>query len=80
MSAPPAWSARFAPFVDDPAASAVLTDFDGTLAAIVADPAAARPLPGARQALADVGRQYATVAVISGRHRDRKSTRLNSSH
>ncbi len=67
MTAPPAWSARFAPFVADPAASAVLTDFDGTLAAIVLDPAAARPLPGAHEALADLGRRYATVAVVSGR-------------
>ena len=67
MTAPPAWSARFAPFVADPASSAVLSDFDGTLAAIVADPAAARPLPGVHRALADLGRRYATVAVISGR-------------
>jgi trehalose 6-phosphate phosphatase len=51
----------------DPAASAVLTDFDGTLASIVADPATAQPLPGARQALADLGRRFATVAVVSGR-------------
>lgn len=67
MTGPPEWAARFAPFLADRAGSAVLTDFDGTLAAIVADPATARPLPGARETLADFGRQFATVAVISGR-------------
>ena len=67
MTAPPEWAARFAPFLADRAGSAVLSDFDGTLAAIVADPATARPLPGAREALTDLGRQFATVAVISGR-------------
>jgi trehalose 6-phosphate phosphatase len=64
---PPEWAARFAPFLADRAGSAVLTDFDGTLAAIVADPATARPLPGAREALAELSRRFATVAVISGR-------------
>jgi trehalose 6-phosphate phosphatase len=67
MTGPPEWAARFAPFLADRAGSAVLTDFDGTLAAIVADPATARPLPGAREALAELGGQFATVAVISGR-------------
>lgn len=67
MTGPPEWAARFAPFLADRARSAVLSDFDGTLAAIVADPATARPLPGAREALTDLGRQFAMVAVISGR-------------
>ena len=67
MTGPPEWVAPFAPFLADRARSVVLTDFDGTLAAIVADPATARPLPGAREALADLGPQFATVAVISGR-------------
>jgi trehalose 6-phosphate phosphatase len=67
MTDPPEWAARFAPFLADRAGSVVLTDFDGTLAPIVADPATARPLPGARETLADLGRQFRTVAVISGR-------------
>ncbi|HEX4244022.1 MAG TPA: trehalose-phosphatase, partial [Acidimicrobiales bacterium] len=67
VTVPPEWAARFAPFLADPAASAVLTDFDGTLAAIVADPARAQPLAGTRQVLVELGRQFGTVAVISGR-------------
>lgn len=45
----------------------VVTDFDGTLAAIVGDPAAARPVPGARAALARAVGEFGTVAVVSGR-------------
>jgi trehalose 6-phosphate phosphatase len=51
----------------DPARTAVLLDFDGTLAAIVDDPEAARPLPGAPDVLAALARTYARVAVVSGR-------------
>ena len=50
-----------------PAASAVLTDFDGTLAPILADPARARPLPGAAAVLVRLARRFRTVAVVSGR-------------
>ncbi|HEX4220654.1 MAG TPA: trehalose-phosphatase [Acidimicrobiales bacterium] len=67
MTERPEWAARFAPFLADRAASAVLTDFDGTLAPIVTDPATAEPLPGTRETLADLGRKFLTVAVISGR-------------
>ena len=52
---------------DDPAASAVLTDFDGTLAPIVPDPAAAAPLAGVPEVLAALTRRFAVVAVVSGR-------------
>jgi trehalose 6-phosphate phosphatase len=52
---------------DAPLASAVCTDFDGTLAAIVDDPAAARPTVGAAAALASLADRYAVVAVVSGR-------------
>jgi trehalose 6-phosphate phosphatase len=51
----------------DPSASAVLTDYDGTLAPIVADPDHAEPLPGVAGALADLAARYAVVAVVSGR-------------
>jgi trehalose 6-phosphate phosphatase len=56
-----------APLRADPSTAAVLTDFDGTLARIVDDPAEARPVDGAVDALAALAARYATVAVISGR-------------
>src|SRR3984957_18985121 len=43
------------------------TDFDGTLAPIVADPRAARALPGAVPVLTKLARLVGTVAVITGR-------------
>jgi trehalose 6-phosphate phosphatase len=51
----------------DPARTAVLLDFDGTLAPIVDDPAAAAPLPGAAEVLAELHARYGTVAIVSGR-------------
>lgn len=45
----------------------LLTDFDGTLSPIVADPAAARPARGVQQALRGLIGRLAVVAVISGR-------------
>lgn len=50
-----------------PDRSAILTDFDGTLAPIVEDWSAAVPLPGARHLLEDLASRYAVVGVISGR-------------
>lgn len=48
-------------------ASAVLTDFDGTLASIVLDPTRATPLPGAVATLEALADRAHTVAVVSGR-------------
>ncbi len=45
------------------------TDFDGTLAPIVADPRAARALPGAVPALRRLAPAVGTLAVITGRPR-----------
>jgi trehalose 6-phosphate phosphatase len=45
----------------------VFSDFDGTLSAIVDDPASARPLAGAADALGALALRYARVGVISGR-------------
>lgn len=56
-----------APFRADPDGTGVFTDFDGTLAPIVEDPASARPLPGVVDALAALARRYGRVGVISGR-------------
>jgi trehalose 6-phosphate phosphatase len=49
--------------------AAVLSDFDGTLAPIVDDPAASRPVPGAAEALRVLARRAGLVAVVSGRPR-----------
>jgi len=51
----------------DPPATAIISDFDGTLSAIVDDPAAARPWPGARATLERLAGEYGLVAVVSGR-------------
>lgn len=56
-----------APLRADPGAGVVITDFDGTLAAIVEDPAAARPVDGAVEVLDELATRYRTVAVVSGR-------------
>jgi trehalose 6-phosphate phosphatase len=55
------------PFATAPASSALFLDFDGTLAAIVADPRDARPLPGVPSLLAELATEFELVAVISGR-------------
>ena len=51
----------------DPARALIGTDFDGTLAPIVADPRAARALPGAVPALRRLAQAVGTLAVITGR-------------
>ena len=50
-----------------PGDAAVLCDFDGTLAPIVAEPETARPLPGVTDVLAVLAARYRLVAVASGR-------------
>jgi trehalose 6-phosphate phosphatase len=50
-----------------PDRAAVLLDYDGTLAPIVDDPAAARPLPESLDALRTLVPAYRLVAVVSGR-------------
>ncbi|HUP70022.1 MAG TPA: trehalose-phosphatase [Acidimicrobiales bacterium] len=59
--------ALLAPLLASRATSGILTDFDGTLAPIVGDPAAAEPLAGAVEVLHGLARLYARVAVVSGR-------------
>jgi trehalose 6-phosphate phosphatase len=46
---------------------AICLDFDGTIAPIVEDPAAARPLPGIVELLGPLADRYAAVAIVSGR-------------
>lgn len=55
------------PFLHAPMRAGVFTDFDGTLAPIVDDPASSRPLKGAVPLLHRLTRHYRRVAVISGR-------------
>lgn len=50
-----------------PERTGVITDFDGTLAVLVDDPAAARPLPGSVDLLGRLVRRYGLVGVVSGR-------------
>jgi trehalose 6-phosphate phosphatase len=45
----------------------IALDFDGTLAPIVADPAASRPAPGAVEALVALARAGAQLAIVTGR-------------
>jgi trehalose 6-phosphate phosphatase len=56
-----------APVATAPAASAVLVDFDGTLAPIVDDPARAAPIPDAVAALVALAHRLPLVAVVTGR-------------
>jgi trehalose 6-phosphate phosphatase len=56
-----------AALVSAPERSLIALDFDGTLAPIVADPTAARPEPGAVEALRRLAPDVGTIAVISGR-------------
>jgi trehalose 6-phosphate phosphatase len=58
---------RLSPWLTHPRQAAILTDFDGTLAPIVADPAKAIPLPGVPATLVSLAARYGRVAVISGR-------------
>ena len=45
----------------------MLVDFDGSISAIVDDPASARVIPAARAALAGLTGTFGTVGVVSGR-------------
>lgn len=55
------------PFLSAPHQAGVFLDFDGTLSEVVPVPSEARPVAGARQVLAELGKSYGVVAVVSGR-------------
>jgi len=57
----------WAPVVQAPAASALLVDFDGTLAPIVSDPGRAAPRADSVTALVGLADRLALVAVVTGR-------------
>ena len=63
MAVPPA----LRPLLEDPSSAALFVDFDGSLSPIVPDPATARALPAARDALARLVPLLGRVAVVSGR-------------
>jgi trehalose 6-phosphate phosphatase len=63
----PGGRAGLAAIAADPSRALIATDYDGTLAPIVADPAAAVPAPGAAEALARLASRVGTVAIITGR-------------
>ncbi|HVT68778.1 MAG TPA: trehalose-phosphatase [Trebonia sp.] len=63
----PAGEAGLAAIAADPARALIATDYDGTLAPIVDNPAAAVPAPGAVAALTRLAARAGTVAVITGR-------------
>lgn len=57
----------FRSFVDDPARAAILTDFDGTLSAIVDHPDNAAPMPGVVTLFEGLVGTFGCVGVVSGR-------------
>jgi len=59
--------AALSPLVNEPSSTAILTDFDGTLAPIITDPAAVQPLSGVGPTLNRLAARFGMVAVISGR-------------
>ena len=59
--------AGLAALLGEPTRALIGLDFDGTLAPIVADPAQARPYPGAIPALRALAPRIGTLAVITGR-------------
>ncbi|HEY5988901.1 MAG TPA: trehalose-phosphatase, partial [Streptosporangiaceae bacterium] len=62
-----AGQAGLAAILREPGRALIATDFDGTLAPIVADPRAARPHPAVIPALARLAPLVGTLAVITGR-------------
>jgi trehalose 6-phosphate phosphatase len=59
--------AHLAPLRDHRDQAGIITDFDGTLAPIVDDPARSRPLPEVVELLHRLSHRYRRVAVVSGR-------------
>jgi trehalose 6-phosphate phosphatase len=58
----------------------VLLDFDGSLSEIVARPELARPVDGAREALAELAGRFRLVGIVTGRRADEVATLLDVPH
>lgn len=67
VPATPEGRAGLAALLAEPGRAVVALDFDGTLAPIVPDPADARALPAAVEALRRLAPQIGTLAVLTGR-------------
>ena len=67
MKAQATYLTALAPLIDDPADVALFVDFDGTISPIVDDPAAAEPLAGTAEVLAQLTDVFGRVGVVSGR-------------
>jgi trehalose 6-phosphate phosphatase len=65
--AAPEGAAGLAAIVADPGRALIALDFDGTLAPIVSEPAAARPHPDVLPALERLATRVGTLAIITGR-------------
>ena len=63
----PSGQAAWRALLDDPGSALLALDFDGTLAPIVDDPAAARALPEVAPTLARLSGVLRTVAIVNGR-------------
>src|SRR5262245_23307376 len=63
----PGPSDLWAPFLAAPASAGIFTDYDGTLSALVDDPAVAFPLAGVADVLSDLAADYGCVWVLTGR-------------
>jgi trehalose 6-phosphate phosphatase len=64
------------PLRTSPSTSALLIDFDGTLAPIVDDPSEAAPEDGATELLSELGHRFGAVVIVSGRPVDFLASRL----
>jgi trehalose 6-phosphate phosphatase len=67
VSIPTLPTTEFEPLLDAPETAGIFTDFDGTLSEIVDEPADARPVPGAVEALTALSTVIDRVGVLSGR-------------
>lgn len=67
QTTPAAWRGLLEPLRAEPGRAAILTDFDGTLAPIVADAGDAALPEGAREVLVRLIDRYALVGAVSGR-------------
>jgi trehalose 6-phosphate phosphatase len=63
----PEGAAALAAIAEDPGRALIALDFDGTLAPIVSEPAAARPQPGALPALQRLATAVGALAIVTGR-------------
>ena len=67
MAGPELDPSLLGPLLEHPEGAAIVTDFDGTLAPIVDDPAESRPLSEVVDVLHHLAHRYGRVAVVSGR-------------